>query len=387
MNIRRLESLNPLIALQLILRHCSKTHHSLCFTIHHLLLPLSSSDSSIHLQWVPSHVGVMSNTVADRAAAEAQSHPFPIHLPTDSLTNLQTACKLHRDLTNALQYTSLGRIRQDTTPLVDLLPQPCPWHCHHQTPNWTQPPKLPSTQAGHDRGPPLSLVSYTTWHPRTPNALSSSPLPPHGTPPLTAVSPPLQTRNGRMPGALPEYMSTGWPAGYPGQTLVQQVPGLFSVILYKWSGKSGLYWIWISVCDHKWDLVVTGNFSFLAKKKTSVIWLWEKMNNLSWCHYVRYTVVYSFTHPVSQSLRSLPFPTQRYSVSLLLTPANVPTGYESQRYPRSNRLNLDSGTTTHWRVAVCDGYPGILDWPGLVPVPAITRNPVLCPSLPQTNNN
>ena len=126
MNIRRLESLNPLIALQLILRHCSKTHHSLCFTIHHLLLPLSSSDSSIHLQWVPSHVGVMGNTVADRAAAEAQSHPFPIHLPTDSLTNLQTACKLHRDLTNALQYTSLGRIRQDTTPLVDLLPQPCP---------------------------------------------------------------------------------------------------------------------------------------------------------------------------------------------------------------------------------------------------------------------
>ncbi|MPD05758.1 hypothetical protein E2C01_101522 [Portunus trituberculatus] len=75
---------------------------------------------TIHLQWVPSHVGVMRNTVADRAAAEAHTHPSPIDLATDQtdfLTDLKTACWRHWDttLTDALQYTSLGHIRQDTT--------------------------------------------------------------------------------------------------------------------------------------------------------------------------------------------------------------------------------------------------------------------------------
>ena len=85
----------------------------------------------------------MSNTVADRAAAEAHSHPFPTD-QTNSLTNLHTVCKLHWDkgLTNALQYTSLGRIRQHR------------WWTYSpsralDTQNWTQPPKLPPTQAGH----------------------------------------------------------------------------------------------------------------------------------------------------------------------------------------------------------------------------------------------
>ena len=45
--------------------------------------------------------------------------------------------------------THLTRMHQTRhmTPLVDLLPQPCPWHCCHHTPNWTQPPKLTPLQA------------------------------------------------------------------------------------------------------------------------------------------------------------------------------------------------------------------------------------------------
>ena len=63
----------------------------------------------------------MENTVADRAAAEAHSHPTTVDLPTDQtdlLTKLKTTCRKHWDttLTDALRYTSLGAIRRDTRP-------------------------------------------------------------------------------------------------------------------------------------------------------------------------------------------------------------------------------------------------------------------------------
>ncbi|MPC21834.1 hypothetical protein E2C01_014834 [Portunus trituberculatus] len=57
----------------------SKSHHNLTLFIHHLI----SQQHNIHLQWMPSHVGVMGNTVTDRAAAEAHTHPSPIDLATD----------------------------------------------------------------------------------------------------------------------------------------------------------------------------------------------------------------------------------------------------------------------------------------------------------------
>ncbi|MPC56556.1 hypothetical protein E2C01_050518 [Portunus trituberculatus] len=61
----------------------------------------------------------MGNTVANRAAAKALTHPSPIDLATDQtdfLTDLETVCRQHWDttLTDALQHTTLGHIRQDT---------------------------------------------------------------------------------------------------------------------------------------------------------------------------------------------------------------------------------------------------------------------------------
>ena len=112
---------DSLSALQLLSRHRPHTHHSLVFSIHLLLLRLLSSGFSPHLQWVPSHIGVVGNTVADKAAAEAHSHPSPITLQTDQtdlLTLLKTAYIQHWDrlLTDSLQNTTLRRYRQDTRP-------------------------------------------------------------------------------------------------------------------------------------------------------------------------------------------------------------------------------------------------------------------------------
>ena len=91
---------------------------------------------------------------------------------------------------------------------MNLLPQPCPWHCRHQTTNWLQPPKLAPTQAGHDWWLPLPLVPYITRHPRTPLiALSLPPLISHGTLPTIVPSPPLQTNNN---WAL-RWLSRPWP--------------------------------------------------------------------------------------------------------------------------------------------------------------------------------
>ena len=58
------------------------------------------------------------------------------------------------------------------------------------------------------------LVPYTTWHPRTPTTLSLPPLPPHGTPPLTVVSPSPQTSNN---WSL-RWLSTPWPGLQSTQT-------------------------------------------------------------------------------------------------------------------------------------------------------------------------
>ena len=112
---------DSLSALQLIQLHRPRSHHSIIFSIHLLLHQLVTSGYDIHLQWVPSHIGVVGNSVADRAAAGAHSHPSPIDLPTDLtdfLTALQATCFRYwtGQLTDSLRSTHLGDIRHDTRP-------------------------------------------------------------------------------------------------------------------------------------------------------------------------------------------------------------------------------------------------------------------------------
>ncbi|XP_063876950.1 atrophin-1-like [Scylla paramamosain] len=88
----------------------------------------------------------------------APSH-FPKNFSHPSLPHnvLLGTWNLHweRHPTDTLQYTTPGRIRQDTTPPVDPLPQLCPRHCRHQTQNRTLPPQCPHTQARPSRHPSL----------------------------------------------------------------------------------------------------------------------------------------------------------------------------------------------------------------------------------------
>ena len=78
--------LDSLTALQIIKSHCPHSHHNLILIIHHLIFHLTSQGDNIHLQWVPSHVGVRGNMVTNRAEVEAYTHPSHIDLATDLTT-------------------------------------------------------------------------------------------------------------------------------------------------------------------------------------------------------------------------------------------------------------------------------------------------------------
>ncbi|MPC35988.1 hypothetical protein E2C01_029428 [Portunus trituberculatus] len=91
---------NSLSALQIIRFHFPHSHPNITCIIDHLILHLTSLGHNIHLHWVPSHVSVMGNMMADRAAAEVHTNPSPTDLATDqtdSLTDLKTACTGHWD--------------------------------------------------------------------------------------------------------------------------------------------------------------------------------------------------------------------------------------------------------------------------------------------------
>ena len=74
---------DSLTALRLLSAPRPRTHLSLCFAIHTLLLRLSSGGRLVRLQWVPSHVGISGNAIADRAANLAHSQLHPVAAPPD----------------------------------------------------------------------------------------------------------------------------------------------------------------------------------------------------------------------------------------------------------------------------------------------------------------
>ena len=99
----------------------------------------------MHLQWVPSHVGVVGNTVADRAANLAHSHPHPINSPpdhTDLLTSLRRTCQKYWDtrLTAELRQTNLGRYRHSPVQL---------WRCY--SPSRPPDTAIVRLRIGHSR--------------------------------------------------------------------------------------------------------------------------------------------------------------------------------------------------------------------------------------------
>ncbi|XP_050706946.1 uncharacterized protein LOC126992319 [Eriocheir sinensis] len=134
---------DSLTSLQLISTHKPHTHHTLCFAIHSLLAQLTSGGRRVHLQWVPSHSGIVGNTVADQAANLAHSHPQPIHRPpdhSDVLIHLQQSSNRHwttrltADLRLRPLDTAITRLRIGHTCLnahlhrLNMVQDPhCPW--------------------------------------------------------------------------------------------------------------------------------------------------------------------------------------------------------------------------------------------------------------------
>ncbi|XP_050724067.1 uncharacterized protein LOC127002297 [Eriocheir sinensis] len=107
---------DSLTSLQLISTHRPHTHHTLCFAIHSLLAQLTSGGRRVHLQWVPSHIGIMGNTVVDQAANLAHTHPQPIPSPpdhSDLKIHLRQSSNRHwtTRLTIDLRQLTLGHYR------------------------------------------------------------------------------------------------------------------------------------------------------------------------------------------------------------------------------------------------------------------------------------
>ena len=76
---------DSLTSLLLISTHYPLSYQRLVFAIHHLILSYSKSNHKVHLQWIPSHVGIHGNTCADAAAKAAHNNLTTIDYPLETI--------------------------------------------------------------------------------------------------------------------------------------------------------------------------------------------------------------------------------------------------------------------------------------------------------------
>ena len=113
---------DSLSSLHILTNHSPHTHRALCFQIHTLISHSSTNPSwDIKFQWVPSHINIPGNTVADKAAALAHSlpHVTPSHLETHDYKNeihRVTTIYWNQHLSDNITTTTLGNVRITAKP-------------------------------------------------------------------------------------------------------------------------------------------------------------------------------------------------------------------------------------------------------------------------------
>ncbi len=98
-----------------------ESHRLLVFEIQGILLGLGSPDWTVRLQWVPSHVGILGNEIADTAASKVPHTAPPVSLASDAAiasSAVLAACSAQWtvELRRLLPNSAIGQHRVDALP-------------------------------------------------------------------------------------------------------------------------------------------------------------------------------------------------------------------------------------------------------------------------------